>query len=52
MQEFFRRFFGQPLPGAPRQPGPRASLGQELQQPYRRPTEPRTYAGRDALRRV
>ena len=29
MQEFFRRFFGVPLPNAPRQPGPRSGRPQE-----------------------
>lgn len=29
MQEFFRRFFGQPLPGVPRQPTPRRSQPQD-----------------------
>ncbi len=32
MQEFFRRFFGQPLPGNPRQPGPRNPPSDEPQQ--------------------
>jgi serine protease Do len=31
MQEFFRRFFGQPLPGAPRQQGPRNAPSEEPQ---------------------
>ncbi len=31
MQEFFRRFFGQPLPGAPRQQGPRNPPSDEPQ---------------------
>jgi serine protease Do len=31
MQEFFRRFFGQPLPGAPRQQGPRNPQSEEPQ---------------------
>ena len=33
MQEFFRRFFGQPGPNAPRQPGPRGGSPQEAPQP-------------------
>jgi serine protease Do len=35
MQEFFRRFFGQPLPGAPR-PSPRPNQPDEEQQPQPR----------------
>ncbi len=31
MQEFFRRFFGQPLPGVPRQQGPRGPQSEEPQ---------------------
>jgi serine protease Do len=33
MQEFFRRFFGQPGPNGPRQPGPRGGSPQEAPQP-------------------
>ncbi len=32
MQEFFRRFFGQPLPGAPRQQGPRQGRPQQQEE--------------------
>ena len=37
MQEFFRRFFGQPLPGQPRQTPPRPNRPQEPQQEEERP---------------